>query len=107
MREIWRILIDGGLVLFAGGVIFWSAFVFFLIEKPQTRLLVKIGIATFLITYLALHFLLTAFMGDNPVYFTVDDAGDHLELKEVIAVLLAAALAYATARISRKRLTRK
>jgi hypothetical protein len=101
------LLVDIGLFLLIGGILFWTAFMYFLVEKPQTRLFIKIGIVAFLLAYLAMHFLLVAVFGDSPAYLTIDDAGDRVNSKEAGAVVLAGFVTYAILSGLRARLHRK
>jgi hypothetical protein len=105
-RQFWKILVAAGFFLLAGGLIFWTAFAFIAAEKPQRRL-IKIGLLSLLAAYLGLHYLLISIFGDNPSYLTVDDAGDQVDLKEAVAVLLAALVAYLIVCAMRPRLNRR
>jgi VIT1/CCC1 family predicted Fe2+/Mn2+ transporter len=105
-RLLWKILVEAGLFFLVGGLVFWTIFAFFLAEKPA-RTLIKIGGVSFFAAYLGLHFLFMAVFGDNPSYLTVDDVGDRVDLKEAIAVLLAALFTYLVVRASRSWLDRK
>jgi len=105
-RLLWKILVEAGLFFLVGGLIFWTGFAFILAGKPQ-RTLVKIGILSFLAAYLGLHYLLISIFGDNPSYLNIDDNGDRVDLKEAIAVLLAAVATCLVVQAARTRLSRK
>jgi hypothetical protein len=105
-RLLWTILVEAGLFFLVGGLVFWTIFAFFLAEKPA-RTLVKIGVVSFPAAYLGLHFLLVAAFGSSPSYLTIDDTGDRVDLKEALAVLLAALVTYLIVRASRSRFNRK
>ncbi len=97
--SIWKITFCLLVLYLVAGVIFWAVVGVLLAEQRRLAALINLVIGLFCLIFFVIYRLIHQFIHDYTFFVPLNDAGDHFDGRNVIALVLAAVLTYVIARL--------